>query len=136
MPWKYVINDLNGAFYEKVLEKNQKEFRIVKVIKKKGDKLNIKWKEYNNLLNGWIDKKDRQVIEYFAKPKFLGATVKVELDLSNCATKSDLKNVAGVDTSDFATSNFAKKTDLAHLKYDVDKLDIDKLKNVPSGLTV
>ena len=60
---------------------------------------------------------------YFPKPKFLGANVKTELDLSNYTTKSDLKNVTGVDTSDFA-----KKTDLANLKSDVDKLDIEKSK--------
>ena len=63
-PQTYVINDLNveeivGTFYEKELQKtNQKEFRIEKVIKKKGDKLYVKWKGYNNLLNSWIDKKD------------------------------------------------------------------------------
>ena len=39
--------------------------------------------------------------EYFPKPKSLGANVKVESDLSNYATKADLKNVAGVDTSYF-----------------------------------
>ena len=49
--------------------------------------------------------------------------------MSNYTTKAGLENAAGVDTS-----NFTKKTDLAHLKSDVDKLDIDKLKNVPSGL--
>ena len=68
--------------------------------------------------------------EYFPKPKSLEANVKVELDLSNYATKADLKNATGVDTSDFA-----KKTDLANLKSDVDKLDIDKLKNIPIGLS-
>ena len=67
--------------------------------------------------------------EYFPKPKDLGANVKVELNLSNYATKADLKNVTGVDTL-----HFAEKTDLANLKSDVDKLDIDKLKNVPSNL--
>ena len=67
--------------------------------------------------------------EYFPKPKSLGANVKVELDLSHYATKADLKNVTGVDTSDFA-----QKTDLANLKSDVDKLDTDKLKNVPSNV--
>ena len=56
--------------------------------------------------------------------------MKVELDLSNYATKTDLKNASGVDTS-----TFAKKVDLANLKSGVDKLDIDKLKNVPSGLS-
>ena len=40
--------------------------------------------------------------EYFPEPKSLGGIVKVELDLSNYATKADLKNVAGVDTSKFA----------------------------------
>ena len=68
--------------------------------------------------------------EYFPKPKYLEANEKVELDLSNYATKADLKNATGGDTSDFA-----KKTDLANLKSDVDKLDIDKLKNVPINLS-
>ena len=64
VPWTYVINDLNGeeiigTFYEKELQKtNQKEFRIEKVIKRKGDKLYVKWKGYNNSFNSWIDKKD------------------------------------------------------------------------------
>ena len=40
--------------------------------------------------------------QYFPEPKSLGGRVKVELDLSNYATKADLKNVAGVDTSKFA----------------------------------
>ena len=55
--------------------------------------------------------------------------IEFESDLSNYATKSDLKKTPGVDTS-----HFAKKVDLASLKSDVDKLDIDKLKNVPSVL--
>ena len=53
-----------------------------------------------------------------------------ELNLSNYATKTDLKNATVVDTS-----TFAKKVDLANLKSDVDKLDIDKLKNVPTNLS-
>ena len=63
VPWTYVINYLNGeeiigTFYEKELQKtNQQEFRIEKVIKKKGDKLYVKWKGYNSI-NSWIDKKD------------------------------------------------------------------------------
>ena len=65
--------------------------------------------------------------EYFPKRKSLGGNVKV---LFYYATKADLKNATRVDTSDFA-----KKTDLANLKSDVDKLDIDKLKNVPSNLS-
>ena len=66
--------------------------------------------------------------EHFPELKPLGK-VKVELDLSNYGTKTDLKNAAAVDTS-----SFAKKVDLANLKTDVDKLDIDKLKNTPTNL--
>ena len=64
IPWTYVICDLNreeiiGSFYEKELQKtNQKEFRTEKVIKRKGNKLYVKWKGYNNSFNSWIDKKD------------------------------------------------------------------------------
>ena len=58
--------------------------------------------------------------EYFPELKSSGKRVKVELDLSNYATKADLKNATGVDTSEFA-----KKVDLAI----VNKSDIDKLKN-------
>ena len=50
--------------------------------------------------------------------------------MSNYATKADSKNATGINTS-----NFAKKADLANLKSDVDKLDIDKLKNVPTNLS-
>ena len=62
--WTSVINDLNvegivGRFYEKESQKkNQKEFRIEKVIKRNGDKLYVKSKGYNNSFNSWIDKKD------------------------------------------------------------------------------
>ena len=58
--------------------------------------------------------------EYFPKPKSLGANVKVELNLSNYATKSNLKNATGID----AISDFAKKTELANLKSDVDNSDL------------
>ena len=60
-------------------------------IKRKDDKLYVKWKDYDNSFNSWIGKKDNINIEYFPKPKSLGTRVKVELDLSNYATKSDLK---------------------------------------------
>ena len=66
--------------------------------------------------------------EYFPEPKSSGGRVKVELDLSNYATKADLKNATGVDTS-----KFAKKVDLTNLKSDVDKIDVDQLKNIPSN---
>ena len=64
VPWTYVINDLSeeeiiGTFYEKELQKtNQEEFRIEKVIRRKGNKLYVKWKGYDNSFNSWIDKKD------------------------------------------------------------------------------
>ena len=60
----HVISDLKGeeivrAFYEKELQTtHRKEFRIEKVIKKKGDKLYFKWKGYYSSFNSWIDKKD------------------------------------------------------------------------------
>ena len=62
IPW--TISDLNGeivigTFYEKELQKtNQKEFRMEKVLKRKGDKLYVKWKRYDNSFNSWINKKD------------------------------------------------------------------------------
>ena len=64
VPWTYVISDFNveefiETFYEKELQKaNQKEFRVEKVIKRKGDKLYVKWKDYDNYFNSWIDKKE------------------------------------------------------------------------------
>ena len=64
IPGTYVINDLNseeitGTFYEKELQKtDQKQFRIENVLKRKCDKLYVKWKGYDNSFNSWIDKKD------------------------------------------------------------------------------
>ena len=57
VPWTYVLNDLNGeeiieTFHEKELRKaNQQEIRMEKVIKRKGDKLDVKWKGYNSSFN-------------------------------------------------------------------------------------
>ena len=68
VPWIYVINDLNneqiiGTFYENELQRtNQEEFRIEKVIKK-GDKLYVKWKGYDNSFNSWVDKKRLSINE-------------------------------------------------------------------------
>ena len=59
--------------------------------------------------------------EYFQRRTSLQGKVKVELDLFSYATKADLKNAKGVDTSDFV-----KKIDLVSLKTEIDKLDIDK----------
>ena len=64
VPWIYVISDLNGEeivgiFYEKQLQKtNRKELRIEKVIKRKGDKLYVKWNGYDNSFNTWINKNE------------------------------------------------------------------------------
>ena len=61
--WTHVINDLNGeeiigTFYEKELQKtNQEEFRIKKVIRRKGNRLYVKWKVYDNSFSSWIDKR-------------------------------------------------------------------------------
>ena len=59
-----MISNLNGepitgSFYEKELQKtSQEKFRIEKVIKRKGNKLYVKWKKYDDSFNSWIDKKD------------------------------------------------------------------------------
>ena len=64
VPWTYVISDLNGekiagSFYEKEFPKtSQEKFKIEKVIKRKGDKLHVKWKGYDSSFNNWINKKD------------------------------------------------------------------------------
>ena len=64
VPWKYVISDLNfelvtGSFYENELQKtDQQECRIEKIIKRKGNKLYVKWEGYDNSFNSWIDKRD------------------------------------------------------------------------------
>ena len=61
--------------------------------------------------------------------KSSGQNVKVELDLTNYATKTDLKNITHVDVS-----SYTSKTNLAALKSEVDKIDVDKLKTTPTGL--
>ena len=66
VPWTYVVSDLNGeeiagSFYKKELQRNsQEKFRIEKVLKRKGDKLYVKWKWYDNHFNSWIGKKDHE----------------------------------------------------------------------------
>ena len=64
--------------------------------------------------------------QYFPKPfRSFGENINVKVDLSNYATKTDIKNIAHVDTS-----SFALKTNLANLKTEFDKLDTEKLKTV------
>ena len=67
--------------------------------------------------------------QYFPPYKSHGSDIKVELDLSNYATKTYLKNVTHVDVS-----SFVLKTNLASLKTEVNKIDADKLKTVPVDL--
>ena len=68
---------------------------------------------------------------YFPKPyEPFGGDIDVKVDLSNYATKADIKNISHVDTS-----SFSLKTNLANLKSKVDKLDIDKLVPVPIDLS-
>ena len=68
-------------------------------------------------------------MSYYPPYKSSSNNINVELDLSNYATKNDLKNITHVDVS-----SFASKTNLASLKTDVDKIDVDKLKAVPVDL--
>ena len=66
---------------------------------------------------------------YYPPYKSSSNNIKVELDLANYATKDDVKNKTHVDVS-----SFASKTNLAALKTEVDKIDVDKLKTVPADL--
>ena len=69
--------------------------------------------------------------QYFQKPyEPFGGDINVTVDLSNYATKADIRNISHVDTS-----RFALKTSSANLKTEVDKLDIDKLVPVPTDLS-
>ena len=72
-----------------------------------------------------------QMSQYFPKPfRSFGGDINVKVDLSNYATKTELKNVTYVDTSSFTV-----KKSLANLKTEADKLDIDKLAPVPVDLS-
>ena len=69
--------------------------------------------------------------QYFPKPyEPFGGDINVKVDLSNYATKTDLKHILHVDVS-----SFALKSNLTNLKTEVDKLDIDRLAPVPNDLT-
>ena len=69
--------------------------------------------------------------QYFSKPlRSFGENISVKVDIYNYETKTDLKNVTHVDTS-----RFALKANLASLKTEVDKLDVDKLVSVPFYLS-
>ena len=70
--------------------------------------------------------------QYFPKPfnSHFGDSIKVKIDLSNYATKTDIKNISHVDNF----TSFALKTNLANIKAEVDKLDIDKLGPIPADV--
>ena len=128
VPWTYLINDLNGeeikgSFYEKELQKtDQKEFRIEKAIKKKGDKLYVKWKGYNNSFNSWVDKKKYKMGYVPTYSEVEEEIASVTLNLSNYVTQKEFKNVTKVDTSDFAL-----KANVAEIKKKVDDNNVDKI---------
>ena len=84
-----------------------------------------------HLIVGLIKKILYKMSQYFPKPyEPFGRDINVKVDLSNYATKADIKNITHADTS-----GFALKTNLANLNTEVDKLDIDKLKPVPTDLS-
>ena len=67
--------------------------------------------------------------QYYPPYKSSSNNIKVELDLSDYATKKDINDITHVDVS-----GFASKTNLAALKTEVDKIDADELKTVPADL--
>ena len=84
-----------------------------------------------HLIVGLIKEMLYKMSQYFPKPyETFGGDINVKVDLSNYGTKAGLKNATGGDTS-----SFSKKTDLASLKSNVDKLAVDKLKTIPDNLS-
>ena len=115
---------------------DQTESRVEKVIKKKREKFCVKWKGYDKityymhicLIAGYIKMMSPYKMSFIPEPNsHIKHKMKTELDLSNYATKSELKQAAGVDTWGFAKT--------ASLKSDVNKLDIDKLKTISTDLS-
>ena len=85
-----------------------------------------------HLIVGLIKKTLYKMSQYFPKlyEPFVGG-INFEVDLSNYATKADIKNIIHGDTS-----SFTLKTNVANLKTKVDKLDIDKLRSLPNNLSI
>ena len=83
------------------------------------------------LIVGLIKKTLYEMSQYFPKPyEPFGGDINVTVDLSNHATKADVKNITHVDAS-----SFPLKTNMTNLNTEVDKLDIDKLATVPIDLS-
>ena len=128
------FNDLNdekiiGTFYEKDLQKtNQKKFRKEKVIKKKRNQLYVKWNVIAIHSIVGLTKMTLYKMSQYYEP--FGGDIHVKVDLSNYATKADLKHAERINTS-----NLASKVNLAKLKTVVDEIDIDKLKPVSADLS-
>ena len=84
------------------------------------------------LIVGLVKKTLYKKSQYFPKSyEPFSGDINLNIDLSNYATKDDIKNTAHVNTS-----NFALKTNVANLKTEVDELDIDKLKDLPNNLSI
>ena len=102
--WTYVVSHLNseeitGRFHEKESQKtSQEKFRTEKILKRKGNKLHVKWKGYENRFNSWIEKNDliEKRSQHFPKLLIFGGNINVKVDLSNYETKTDSKNVTHV----------------------------------------
>ena len=115
----------------------KQNLELKKVITRKGDKLYLKWKGYDNSFNGSIDKKKTQynhhkkMSEHFPKlnEPFSG-DVSVKLDLFNYVAKDDFEGAAGIDQS-----NLAANSDLARLNAEADKVDVGKLRTVSVDLS-
>ena len=82
-----------------------------------------------NIIKQSLVYKTYKMSTYYPPYKSSSNNIKVELDLTNYVTKTDLKNITHTDVS-----SFASKTNLAALKTEVDKIDVDKLKTVPDDL--
>ena len=86
--------EITGTFYEKELqETNQEEFRNEKAIERKGNKIFVNWKGYDNSVNSWTDKNTLyKMSQYFPKPYgTFGRGINVKVNLSTYAAKAILK---------------------------------------------
>ena len=120
--WTCVISDLNGGkiietFYEKELQKaNQEEFWIEKELREKEISYMLnRTGMILHLIAGLIKKTFYKMGQYFPKPyEPFGGDINVKVDLSNYATKADLKGATGIDTS-----NLTLKSNLGKLKAEI-----------------